>query len=162
MVPGEHVLNVVEDVTVSQEGNLNDIIKDDEGLNNLHFSINGKGTVVEGEYGTLHIDPATGKYIYTLNNADPEVQGLDAKSSIKETFTITVTDKHGETTTVDVTVNVKGTNDAPELTLGKVLSVREGDADAVGDTAVGFDKDIADQGHLTYSFGKDADGKPHY
>ena len=159
VVPGEHVLNVVEDVTVSQEGNLNDIIKDDEGLNNLHFSINGKGTVVEGEYGTLHIDPATGKYIYTLNNADPEVQGLDAKSSIKETFTITVTDKHGETTTVDVTVNVKGTDDTPELTLGKVLSVREGDADAVGDTAVGFDKDIADQGHLTYSFGKDA-GNP--
>ena len=160
VVPGEHVLNVVEDVTVSQEGNLNDIIKDDEGLNNLHFSINGKGTVVEGEYGTLHIDPATGKYIYTLNNADPEVQGLDAKSSIKETFTITVTDKHGETTTVDVSVNVKGTDDTPELTLGKVLSVREGDADAVGDTAVGFDKDIADQGHLTYSFGKDADGNP--
>ena len=159
VVPGEHVLNVVEDVTVSQEGNLNDIIKDDEGLNNLHFSINGKGTVVEGEYGTLHIDPATGKYIYTLNNADPEVQGLDAKSSIKETFTITVTDKHGETTTVDVKVNVKGTDDTPELTLGKVLSVREGDADAVGDTAVGFDKDIADQGHLTYSFGKDA-GNP--
>ena len=160
VVPGEHALNVVEDVTVSQEGNLNDIIKDDEGLNNLHFSINGKGTVVEGEYGTLHIDPATGKYIYTLNNADPEVQGLDAKSSIAETFTITVTDKHGETTTVDVTVNVKGTDDTPELTLGKVLSVREGDADAVGDTAVGFDKDIADQGHLTYSFGKDADGYP--
>lgn len=160
VVPGEHALNIVEDVTVSQEGNLNDIIKDDEGLNNLHFSINGKGTVVEGEFGTLHIDPATGKYIYTLNNADPEVQGLDAKSSIKETFTITVTDKHGETTTVDVTVNVKGTDDTPELTLGKVLSVREGDADAVGDTAVGFDKDIADQGHLTYSFGKDADGNP--
>ena len=160
VVLGEHVLSVKEDVTVSQEGNLNDIIKDDEGLNNLHFSINGKGTVVEGEYGTLHIDPATGKYIYTLNNADPEVQGLDAKSSIAETFTITVTDKHGETTTVDVTVNVKGTDDTPELTLGKVLSVREGDADAVGDTAVGFDKDIADQGHLTYSFGKDADGYP--
>ena len=160
VVPGEHVLNVVEDVTVSQEGNLNDIIKDDEGLNNLHFSINGEGTVVGGEYGTLHIDPATGKYIYTLNNADPEVQGLDAKSSIKETFTITVKDKHGEMTTVDVTVNVKGTDDTPELTLGKVLSVREGDADAVGDTAVGFDKDIADQGHLTYSFGEDADGNP--
>ena len=160
VVPGEHVLNVVEDVTVSQEGNLNDIIKDDEGLNNLHFSINGKGTVVEGEYGTLHIDPATGKYIYTLNNADPEVQGLNSEDNIQEIFTITVKDKHGEMTTVDVTVNVKGTDDTPELTLGKVLSVREGDADAVGDTAVGFDKDIADQGHLTYSFGKDADGNP--
>ena len=160
VVPGEHVLNVVEDVTVSQEGNLNDIIKDDEGLNNLHFSINGKGTVVEGEYGTLHIDPATGKYIYTLNNADPEVQGLNSEDNIQEIFTITVRDKHGEMTTVDVTVNVKGTDDTPELTLGKVLSVREGDADAVGDTAVGFDKDIADQGHLTYSFGEDADGNP--
>ena len=160
VVPGEHVLNVAEDVAVSQEGSLSELIKDDEGISNLHFSINGKGTVVEGQYGTLHIDPATGKYIYTLNNADPEVQGLDAKSSIAETFTITVTDKHGETTTVDVTVNVKGTDDTPELTLGKVLSVREGDADAVGDTAVGFDKDIADQGHLTYSFGKGADGNP--
>ena len=161
VVPGEHVLNVAEDVAVSQEGSLSELIKDDEGISNLHFSINGKGTVVEGQYGTLHIDPATGKYIYTLNNADPTVQGLDAKSeNIKDTFTITVTDKHGETTTVDVTVNVKGTNDAPELTLGKVLSVREGDADAVGDTAVGFDKDIADQGHLTYSFGEDADGNP--
>lgn len=160
VVPGEHALNVVEDVTVSQEGNLNDIIKDDEGLNNLHFSINGKGTVVEGEYGTLHIDPATGKYIYTLNNADPEVQGLNSEDNIQEIFTITVRDKHGEMTTVDVTVNVKGTDDTPELTLGKVLSVREGDADAVGNTAVGFDKDIADQGHLTYSFGKDADGNP--
>ena len=161
VVPGEHVLNVAEDVTVSQEGSLSELIKDDEGISNLHFSINGKGTVVEGQYGTLHIDPATGKYIYTLNNADPTVQGLDAKSeNIKDTFTITVTDKHGETTTVDVTVNVKGTNDAPELTLGKVLSVREGYADAARDTAVGFDKDIADQGHLTYSFGKDADGNP--
>lgn len=160
VVLGEHVLSVKEDVTVSQEGNLNDIIKDDEGLNNLHFSINGKGTVVEGEYGTLHIDPATGKYIYTLNNADPEVQGLNSEDNIQEIFTITVKDKHGEMTTVDVTVNVKGTDDTPELTLGKVLSVREGDADAVGDTAVGFDKDIADQGHLTYSFGEDADGNP--
>ena len=160
VVPGEHALNVAEDVTVSQEGNLNDIIKDDEGLTNLYFSINGKGTVVEGEYGTLHIDPATGKYIYTLNNADPEVQGLNSEDNIQEIFTITVKDKHGEMTTVDVTVNVKGTDDTPELTLGKVLSVREGDADAVGDTAVGFDKDIADQGHLTYSFGKDADGNP--
>ena len=47
VVPGEHALNVVEDVTVSQEGNLNDIIKDDEaalggltqdarGLHHLH------------------------------------------------------------------------------------------------------------------------------
>ena len=44
VVPGEHVLNVAEDVTVSQEGNLNDIIKDDEGLNNLTFPVNGKGT----------------------------------------------------------------------------------------------------------------------
>lgn len=159
VVPGEHVLNVEEDVTVSREGNLSDLIKDDEGISNLHFSINGKGTVVEGEYGTLHIDPATGKYIYTLNNADPAVQGLDANSNIAETFRITVTDQYGENTTVDVTVNVKGTDDRPELTLGNVLSVREGDADTVDGKAEGFDKDSADQGNLIYSF-TDEDGKP--
>lgn len=161
VVPGDHVLNVKEDESTSQEGNLSDIIKDDEGLENLSYSINGGGMVAEGKYGTLHIDPATGKYVYTLNNADPTVQGLDSNSEdIQDTFTITVTDQHGEKTTVDVKVNIEGTDDAPELTLGNVLSVREGDENSVGGTAVGFDKDAADAGNLTYSFGKDAEGKP--
>ena len=49
VVPGAHVLNVKEDESTSQEGNLRDIIQDDEGLENLSYSINGGGMVAEGK-----------------------------------------------------------------------------------------------------------------
>ena len=52
---------------------------------------------------------------------------------------------------VEITVNVKGNDDAPLLSLGGALYVREG-AGAIGGTAIGSDKDDADKGHLTYSF----------
>ena len=52
------------------------------------------------------------------------MQGLDAKAALRKLSRSLLTDKHWETTTVDVTVNVKGTDDTPELTLGKVLSAK--------------------------------------
>lgn len=147
-------LSVQEDVTTTVSGKLDELISDDEGLglDNLTYSINGQGMVAEGKYGTLHIDPATGKYVYTLNNADPTVQGLSEADGIqKEHFTLTVTDKHGKTVEVEITVNVEGSDDAPLLSLGGALYVREG-AGAIDGTAIGSDKDDADKGHLTYSF----------
>ena len=89
VVPGEHAPNVVEDVTVSQEGNLNDIIKDDEGLNNLHFSINGKGTVVEGEVRYAAHRSGYRKVYLHPEQCRPGSAGPRRQSSIKETFTIT-------------------------------------------------------------------------
>ncbi|MGE6287672.1 VCBS domain-containing protein, partial [Aeromonas media] len=42
-------------------------------------------------------------------------QSLSANDRFTETFTVTVTDDKGATTTQDVTITVSGTNDAPVI-----------------------------------------------
>ena len=76
--------------------------------------INADHTSYEGLYGSLTIDPDTGKYTYTLrDNAD--VDRLSQGDEFTESFTMTVTDRHGATDEVVVTVTVRGTNDIPEI-----------------------------------------------
>ena len=66
-----------------------------------------------GAYGAFVIDPATGQWTYTLDEglADSLAEGATAT----ETFSVTVTDDLGATDTVDVTVRVTGSNDAPVI-----------------------------------------------
>ncbi len=69
-----------------------------------------------GTYGTFSIDPNTGEWTYTLNNADPDTQNLAEGESDTEVFTVTVTDDNGARETIDVTITVTGTNDSPVVT----------------------------------------------
>lgn len=161
-------LAVVEDGTLADSGALSGLFHDDESTNNLIFTAstteNGKGgTVVQGTYGTLQL--VNGEYVYTLNNADPAVQGLDADHPGKDTFYITATDEHGKTSTVEITVNVTGENDAPVLSVDKVLTVREGDpTNSDSGQATAYDADSVDQsgGALRYGLTvpTDDDGNP--
>lgn len=161
-------LAVAEDGTLADSGALSGLFHDDEGTNNLIFTAstteNGKGgTVVQGTYGTLQL--VNGEYVYTLNNADPAVQGLDADHPGKDTFYITATDEHGKTSTVEITVNVTGKNDAPVLSVDKVLTVREGDpTNSDSGQATAYDADSVDQsgGALRYGLTvpTDDDGNP--
>lgn len=162
-------LAVTEDGILTDSGSLSGLFHDDEGVGNLTFtagtSEDGKGgTVVQGTYGTLQL--VNGEYVYTLNNADPAVQGLDEKNPGTDTFYITATDEHGKTSTVEITVNVTGKNDAPVLSVDKVLTVREGDSERASDSgqAAAYDADSVDQtdGALRYGLEvpTDADGKP--
>ena len=163
-------LAVAEDGTLADSGALSGLFHDDEGTNNLIFTAstteNGKGgTVVQGTYGTLQL--VNGEYVYTLNNADPAVQGLDADHPGKDTFYITATDEHGKTSTVEITVNVTGENDAPVLSVDKVLTVREGDpTNSDSGQATAYDADSVDQsgGALRYGLTvpTDDDGNPLY
>ena len=89
-----------------------------------------------------------------------QYQGLDSKNGGKDTFVITAKDEYGVTRNVTITVNVSGTDDAPTLMVGNVITVREGDTTTFEGVAKGFDSDTVDQGHLSYSFGTDADGQP--
>lgn len=80
------------------------------------------------DYGTFTVDPATGKYTFTLNNekggaADKLAQGQPHT----ETFTITTTDAHGATSEQTITVTIMGTNDDPVLKPNpdQMLSVTE-------------------------------------
>lgn len=64
-----------------------------------------------GTYGTFGIDPISGQWTYTLDNAaaDPLAEGETAS----EQFTVIVTDEHGATDSEVVTITIQGTNDTP-------------------------------------------------
>lgn len=162
----EAFLTVSEDDVLTDSGELSDLFQDDEGMDNLTFTAKAEdgqsGTAVQGTYGTLQL--MNGKYVYTLNNTDPAVQGLDAEHPGTDTFFITATDEHGKTSTVTITVEVSGQDDAPVLSADKVLTVREGDATAVSGQATAYDADRADQADGALSYGlqvpTDAHGSP--
>src|SRR6185312_7344957 len=102
--------------------------------------------------GTFSLDPvseaanaANGSvgWHYTLNNA--AAQYLAVGEIVKETYTVTVDDGHGGTTTQDVTVTITGTNDAVSITSGAQSGgvVEDGTSSASG--TIGFsDVDLSD------------------
>ena len=103
---------------------------------------NGAGIVAQGQYGTLYIDPVSGKYVYDLNNNDPTVQGLKEGETATDAFHIQATDAHGQYIDVPVNVTVTGANDAPELSVNTVLTVREDqDGQKAEGSLTAYDKD---------------------
>jgi VCBS repeat-containing protein len=74
------------------------------------------GTSMAGNFGSLKIG-ADGSYVYTLDNANTSVQGLNtASTALTDTFTYTVKDTAGLTSTATITVSINGANDAPVVT----------------------------------------------
>ncbi|ACE83120.1 retention module-containing protein [Cellvibrio japonicus] len=73
------------------------IASDLEGDSLGYAAINGPAN------GTLTLDPVSGQFIYTPN---PDFNGSDS-------FTVVVTDNHGNTSTAVITLNVTPVNDAP-------------------------------------------------
>ena len=146
-------LEVKEDVTLTNEQQLEVLDDRGDGSDNLSYSVAaGDATgkpMAAGQYGTLFID-AQGKYHYQLNNQLKAVQELGEGRSLKDTFTIFVKDKDGAEVEKTVTVNIEGTNDDPVLSLSDpVLTIKEGAEEAVGGTATASDVDKNDT--QTYS-----------
>lgn len=124
--------------------------------------------------GTFKIDPTTGEYSYTIDNANSQVQGLHEGETLDTKITITVWDKHAATDTHDITVTIVGTHDAPVFTakgwngVAKESGVVRQGTDGYGNTPVeGYDahgtvsatdRDAGDTEALTYKM-TDADGK---
>ncbi|MBZ9721428.1 VCBS domain-containing protein, partial [Mesorhizobium sp. AD1-1] len=67
-----------------------------------------------GAHGTFVANP-DGTYTYTLNNADPAVQALDAGQTLTETFNYTMKDADGDTDAATLTITINGTNDVPQI-----------------------------------------------
>ncbi|WP_185826949.1 retention module-containing protein, partial [Shewanella canadensis] len=82
-----------------------------------------------GNLGNFSIDPDSGTWLYTLNNALAD--GLAEGESAQELFNVTVTDEFGGTDTQVVTITVIGTNDSPILTVDSSGSVTEDASDTV-------------------------------
>jgi VCBS repeat-containing protein len=95
--------NTVGDQTASGQ-----IVADD--LDNGAVLTYSVATAV-GIYGAFSIDAATGAWTYTLDEAKADHLAL-GESQLEE-FTVTVTDEHGATDEVVVTIDVIGSNDAP-------------------------------------------------
>lgn len=81
------------------------------------------------EYGTISIDPDTGEYTYTLNNAADAVNKLPAGETHQEQFTVHVTDQGGHESAQGVIVNIQGANDAPVIDDPGALRATEDNAD---------------------------------
>ncbi|MCZ4292379.1 VCBS domain-containing protein, partial [Hoeflea alexandrii] len=75
-----------------------------------------------GTYGTFSIDTNTGEWVYKLDNGLAPTQGLTEGQIVTEVFTATVTDPQGATDTVDVTITITGTNDAPVIEANSVVA----------------------------------------
>lgn len=115
------------------------------------FGMNGGIPILrhEGTYGIFEIDPATGKYTYTLKNTID----LDANATGTDSIQVIVTDSHGASSAgTDVNVTVQGKNDAPILTLtpeANLPTITEGDSAVQLGTATHTDEEPAD----THSYG---------
>ncbi|CUI72965.1 VCBS domain-containing protein [Achromobacter kerstersii] len=74
----------------------------------------GTTAVLVGVYGELHMD-ALGGYQYVLNNNNTAVQQLLASSTpLTESFSYTLRDIAGLTSSASLTITIRGANDAPE------------------------------------------------
>ncbi|SFC57905.1 VCBS repeat-containing protein [Pseudomonas citronellolis] len=76
-------------------------------------SIGSVGSAFTATYGTLTLN-ADGSFSYVLDNANPLVQALrTAGDTLQETFTYTLRDLAGATTTATLTITIQGRNDNP-------------------------------------------------
>ncbi len=83
-------------------------------------------------YGNITIDPATGRWTYTLDNSLAATQALKEGDSIEQTFTATVTDDKGASTTETITVTIIGSNDAPVVQADTNSVAEDGTTTATG------------------------------
>ena len=83
------------------------------------------GGATAGSYGTLVLN-ADGSYGYTVDNNNAAVQALrTAGDTLADTFTYTVRDAAGATSSTTLTMTIAGANDAPVATVD-VGAVNEG------------------------------------
>ncbi len=72
------------------------------------------GVALSGTYGSLTLN-ADGSYSYALDNSNSTVQGLrNSGNSLTETFTYTMQDSAGATSSTTLTITIRGTNDNPQ------------------------------------------------
>ena len=127
----------------------------------LHYAAQGAQPVtidgqvwqmVTGEYGTLYLDPKTGKYRYELTE---DMNHLADGETATESFgKITIADSTGNKITETITVTIKGSNDAPEIAVSQPSG-------ALAGTVTITDVDASDTHSVTFEgLRADAAGTP--
>ncbi|MFN9911116.1 MAG: VCBS domain-containing protein, partial [Pirellulaceae bacterium] len=81
---------------------------------------------VTGLYGAINIG-ADGSYTYTVDNTNTAVQALRLSGqTLSETFTYTMADTAGLTSTATVTITIQGANDNPVAIVDSSTAVEAG------------------------------------
>ncbi|MFA5622011.1 MAG: VCBS domain-containing protein [Thermovirgaceae bacterium] len=111
-------------------GNVLDNDEDPDGDDLRVDSVDGQaiskgGSVsIDGTYGTVTIN-SDGSYTYALDNTKDVIQALAHNDPyLTDTFTYTITDDEGGSSSATLTIRIHGTNDPPEISKG------EGDNDS--------------------------------
>ena len=90
----------------------------------LHYSFGNDAdgnpvTVIADRYGTMHIDPETGRYWYELNNDSEDTRNLGEGEQVDPTggkgYVIRVTDEYGAYSEERVDVKITGVGAAPSV-----------------------------------------------
>ncbi|VCU69261.1 Putative mono-oxygenase ydhR [Pigmentiphaga humi] len=109
------------------------------------------GSAITTVYGTLTL-AANGQYTYTLDNNRAATQALPQGTSATETFTYTIADQYGASSTANLVITVQGTNDVPVITSaaedaqGAVVEANAGSAGTSAATGTLTSTDV-DTGH---------------
>lgn len=106
--PGNDTGTVKEDATLAAGATLS--ATDADAGDTLTWSIDPSGTP---SFGSATIDPATGQWGYTLDNA--AAQALGENDTVVDRFSVIVTDQTGLAATRQVAITVRGTGDAPVI-----------------------------------------------
>src|SRR6185295_13075546 len=109
------------------------------------------GVAKAGTYGSLVLN-ANGSYTYTVDNSNAAVEALrSAASELYDTFTYTMRDTAGATSTATLTITIQGANDTATIGTPSVAVVTEdvgvsgGNLGATGSIAI---SDVDDHGAI--------------
>ena len=72
------------------------------------------GSPLTGTYGNITIN-GDGSYTYELDTTNENLAKIPAGHNFYETFTYTVTDDTGQTSTAEIVIKINGVNDAPNM-----------------------------------------------
>ncbi|WP_192871710.1 beta strand repeat-containing protein, partial [Variovorax sp. JS1663] len=120
------------------------------------------GSALAGAYGSLVLG-ANGSYIYTVDNNNATVQALGSSANtLTETFTYTVSDTAGASSTTTLTVTIQGANDTPVITGTSTGAVTEDTAVSAGNISASGKLNIADVDFQQSSFIAQTAGESTY
>ena len=121
----------------------------------LNYSIAGS-IVASGEYsstgtyGSLTVNATTGAYVYTLDNADADTNGIAKDAVLTETFKVRV-DNGTDRSTKDLKIEITGINDDPVVTIPTGGTVTEGGASTATGTLTVADPDSGESATATFA-----------
>jgi VCBS repeat-containing protein len=76
--------------------------------------INGLSSLEgQGIYGSIALDPNTGRWRYDLNNRAANVQALTSKNQVNDSFLIRAVDSFGAFAKQEITINITGADESP-------------------------------------------------